>query len=305
MTPRRGSGDRPRDHPGNTGLTPAQRIDARIEELGDWRGELLARLRRIVQDADPQVVEEWKWRGVPVWEHDGILCTGEIYRNHVKLTFHNGAALADPSQLFNSSLAGNTRRAIDFSQGAPIDERALKALVRSAVSWNKARSDARAGKPRTSATKPGANPARKARAEPARTKVRLLAGGNPQIAKADGDAPVQAYIAALSGWQRERAQRVDAIVVKTLPDVRKAVKWNSPLYGVEGQGWFLGVHVFTRYLKLAFFRGASLRPVPPGTSKDEHTRYLDLHEDHDLDEQQLARWVKQAAALPGWVTNKR
>ena len=119
--------------------SPSQLIDARIKELGDWRGELLARLRALVKDADPDVVEEWKWRGVPVWEHDGILCTGETYKNIVKMTFFKGAALKDPSGLFNSSLEGNTRRAIDFHEGEEIDEDALKALVRAAVVLNEAK----------------------------------------------------------------------------------------------------------------------------------------------------------------------
>ena len=137
-----------------------------------------------------------------------------------------------------------------------------------------------------------------------RAKVVLLSGGNPQIAKADGTAPVAAYIAALSGWKRDLAKRLDALIVRTVPGVHKAVKWNSPFYGIEGQGWFLSVHVFTRYLKVAFFRGTSLRPVPPGTSKSEDTRYVDIHEDDEPDDAQMASWVKQAAALPGWVTNK-
>jgi len=131
-------------------------------------------------------------------------------------------------------------------------------------------------------------------------KPRLLAGGNPQIAKADGDAPVQAYIAAMPGWKRDVGRRLDALIVRTVPGVRKAVKWNSPFYGVEGQGWFLGIHCFTKYVKLAFFRGTSLRPVPLGESKDKNTRYLDIHEDDKLDEAQLAAWVKQASQLPGW-----
>ena len=134
-----------------------------------------------------------------------------------------------------------------------------------------------------------------------RKRAVLLAGGNPQIAMADGDAPVRAYIAALDGWKRKLAKRLDALIVRTVPNVRKAVKWNSPLYGIEGQGWFLSIHTFTRYLKLAFFRGTSLRPPPPGASKNQGTRYLDLHEDDALDEAQLASWIKQAAALPGWT----
>ena len=117
-------------------------IDARIEELGDWRGELLGRLRALVKEADPEVVEEWKWRGVPVWEHDGILCTGETYKSVVKMTFAKGASLEDPSGLFNSSLEGNTRRAIDFHEGEEIDEEALKALVGAAVSLNESKASA-------------------------------------------------------------------------------------------------------------------------------------------------------------------
>jgi hypothetical protein len=119
--------------------SPSQLIDARIKELGDWRGEMLRRLRSLVKEADPEVVEEWKWRGVPVWEHDGIICTGETYKNVVKMTFAKGATLKDPSGLFNSSLDGNTRRAIDFHEGEQIDEEALKTLVRAAVTLNKSR----------------------------------------------------------------------------------------------------------------------------------------------------------------------
>jgi len=119
-----------------TSSSPAQRIDARIEELGDWRGEMLSRLRALVKEADPEVIEEWKWRGVPVWEHDGMICTGETYKTIVKMTFAKGAALKDPSGLFNSSLDGNTRRAVDFHEGEKINEKALKALVRAAVTLN-------------------------------------------------------------------------------------------------------------------------------------------------------------------------
>ena len=119
------------------GESPSQLIDARIKELGDWRGKMLGRLRTLVKEADPEVVEEWKWRGVPVWSHDGLICTGETYKNVVKMTFAKGAALEDPSGLFNSSLEGNTRRAIDFHEGGEIDDEALKTLVRAAVALNK------------------------------------------------------------------------------------------------------------------------------------------------------------------------
>lgn len=144
-----------------------------------------------------------------------------------------------------------------------------------------------------------------ARKRPApKKKVVLLSGGNPQIAKADGNAPVQAYIAALPGWKKPLAKRLDALIVKTMPGVQKAVKWNSPFYGVKDRGWFLSLHAFTRYIKIAFFRGASLMPVPPGPSKDKNVRYLDVYEDDELDEAQFAKWVKQAAALPGWEPGK-
>ena len=134
-----------------------------------------------------------------------------------------------------------------------------------------------------------------------RSKPILLAGGNPQIAKADGDAPVQAYIAALPGWKRDVGRRLDALIARTVPGVLKAVKWNSPFYGVEGQGWFLSFHTFTSYVKVGFFRGTSLRPLPSGEYKNKGMRYLDIHKDDQLDDAQLATWIRQAAALPGWV----
>ena len=132
-------------------------------------------------------------------------------------------------------------------------------------------------------------------------KPKLLAGGNPQIAKADGPEPVQAYIAAMPGWKSEIGRRLDALVVRTLPDVRQAVRWNSPFYGVEGKGWFLSFHCFTRYIKLTWFDGESLRPLPPGELKDPSARALDIYEDDGLDEDLMASWVRQAADLPGWV----
>jgi len=128
----------------------------------------------------------------------------------------------------------------------------------------------------------------------------LVSGGNPQIAMADGDAPVQAYIAAMPGWKRKVGHRLDAVISHTLPNVSKAVKWNSPLYGVEGEGWFLSFHCFTKYVKVTFFRGTSLRPVPPGASKQKSVRYLDIHQNDVVDEEQLSSWIRQAASLPGW-----
>ncbi|WP_312163773.1 DUF1801 domain-containing protein [Phenylobacterium sp.] len=128
---------------------------------------------------------------------------------------------------------------------------------------------------------------------------KLLSGGNPQIPKGEGDAPVQAYIAAMPGWKRQVGARLDALIVAAVPGVRKAVKWNSPLYGGPGEGWFLGLHCFARYIKVSFFRGAGLEPVPPVASKHAQVRYLHIYEDKPLDEAQFTDWVQQAAALPG------
>jgi hypothetical protein len=150
-------------------------------------------------------------------------------------------------------------------------------------------------------SKKPASVAKTAPAKRAAAKPVLLAGGNPQIAKGYGNAPVQAYIAGMPGWKRDVGRRLDALIERTVPGVRKAVKWNSPFYGAGGEdnGWFLNFHCFTRYIKVAFFRGASLRPLPPGASKHREVRYLDIHEDDAVDEAQLAAWVKQASRLPG------
>lgn len=264
------------------GRTASERIDTRIDELGDWRGETLSHVRKLIKQADPKVVEEWKWNN-PVWSHDGIICTGESYKSAVKLTFAKGASLKDPAKLFNSSLGGGTRRAIDIREDDKIDVRSFKALIRAAVELNTQISKKKpaAAKARTSAKKPA-----------------VLSGGNPQIAKAEGDAPVRAYIAAMPGWKRDVGRRLDALIERTVPNVRKAVKWNSPFYGIEGKGWFVSFHVFTRYVKVTFFRGTSLRPPPPG-GKSKEGRWIDVHED-DLDETQMAKWIRQAASLPGW-----
>ncbi len=268
---------------GRSSSPPAARlIDERIRELGGWRGETLARMRAMILDAVPGITEEWKWNN-PVWSHNGIVCTGEAYTKVVKLTFAKGAGLPDPSGLFNSSLEGNTRRAIDIREGETINGRAFKAIVKAAAACN--------GKP-TKTAKGGV-----AESGP----VRLLSGGNPQIAKADGDVPVQAYIAAMPGWKSDLGRRLDAVITRSVPGVRKAVRWNSPFYGVEGLGWFLSFHVFNRYVKVTFFKGASLRPVPPGAGKDKEARWIDIHENDMFEEALMAKWVKQAAALPGWT----
>lgn len=162
-------------------------------------------------------------------------------------------------------------------------------------------------KPEQATENEAAEPVLEKRARPRKSALKaqpgevvLLSGGNPQIAKGYGDAPVQAYIAAMPGWKSDVGRRLDAIIERTVPGARKAVKWNSPFYGVEGQdqGWFLGFHCLTTYVKVAFFRGASLSPVPPGASKQKDVRYLDIHEG-ELDEAQFAAWVKQASQLPG------
>jgi len=131
-------------------------------------------------------------------------------------------------------------------------------------------------------------------------KPTLLSGGNPQIAKADGDAPVQAFIAAMPGWKRDVGRRLDALIMSSAPGARKAIRWNSPFYGMKGRGWFLSFHCFAKYVKVAFFRGTSLRPLPPGESKQKEVRYLDIHKNDRLDEALIGGWVKQASRLPGW-----
>jgi hypothetical protein len=264
-------------------------IDAKIIALPDWRGATLARLRALVQQALPDAVEEWKWN-TPVWSAGGgIVCTGEVYKQVVKLTFPKGAALPDPAELFNSSLEGKVRRAIDFGEGAKPNTKALKALFQAAAAANGG---------------PPANTAPKKTAKPKTPEPKLLVGGNPQVAKADGNAPVQAFIAAIPGWKQAMAQQVDALVDRAVPEVCKAVKWNSPFYGVPGQGWFLSFHCHTRYLKLAFFKGAALKPLPPEASKQPEVRYLHLHEHDTIDEALLLGWLRQASALPGWNPSK-
>ena len=139
-------------------------------------------------------------------------------------------------------------------------------------------------------------------ARSSKRKPALLSGDNPQIAKADGDAPVQAYIAAIPGWKQKVARDLDALIARTVPVVTKAVKWNSPFYGIEGNGWFVSFHCFTKYVKVTFFKGTSLRPVPPGESKHKEVRYLDIRETDKLDTKLVASWIRQASKLPGWMS---
>ncbi len=262
----------------------------------DWRADILNRIRALIARAAPDAIEEVKWRkpsnnmrGVPVWSHPdvsgklAIICTGETYKAAVKLTFPHGAAIPDPARLFNASLEG-TRRAIDLHEGDTLNDKAFIALIRAAIATS---------------TPPSSKPKRSAQPK----APRLLSGGNPQIAKGEGDAPVRAYIDAMPDWKRDVGRRVDAIIQRAVPNVRKAVKWNSPLYGIRGQGWFVALHCYTKFVRLTFFNGTSLDPMPPGPSKTKAARHLDIHEGelgHDLRESQLAAWFKQASALPGW-----
>jgi hypothetical protein len=254
----------------------------------DWRAATMARVRELIMKADPAMTEDRKWKkpsnptGVPVWSHDGIVCTGETYKAVVKLTFAHGASLPDPTGLFNASLEGNTRRAIDLHEGEMVNATAFKALIKAAVAHN--------ARP-TRITRP---PLKKDE-----RGVVLLSGGNPQIAKGYGNEPVDAYLDALPGWKQNVGRRLDAIITRTIPNVYKAVKWNTPLYGFDGQSWFLGFHCITKYIKVSFFRGTSLRPMPPEESKQKEVRYFHVHEDEQIDEAQFARWVLQASELPG------
>jgi hypothetical protein len=187
----------------------SQKIDAMIDAVGDWRGKRLAEIRKLIHEVDPEVIEEWKWMGTPVWSHEGMYVLANPHKGKVKVTFFHGAQLSDPKKLFNAGLDGNKWRAIDLHEGDKIDKAAFKALLREAIAYNTTHSvpkskGSRGSKPKKTKSK----------------KTKLLSGGNPQIAKADGDAPVQAYIAAMPGWKRELGVRLDAIV-------HKAVKWNS------------------------------------------------------------------------------
>jgi hypothetical protein len=269
--------------------SPSDLIDARIASLGDWRGEMLTQIRAMIHEAAPDVVEQVKWRkptnpsGVPVWEHDGILCTGETYKDKVKITFARGAALEDPAGLFNASLNGNLRRAIDIHEGDKLNKAAFKKLIRAAVKLNNAGKSTKKTQPKATGGK----------------QPKLLSGGNPQIPKGDGDAPVQAYIAAMPGWKRDAGRALDALIMRTAPKARKAVRWNSPFYGMADNGWFLSFHCFAKYIKVTFLNGDSLDPLPPVSSKVAGTRYFHLHEGETLDEKQFTRWLKQASGLPG------
>ncbi|MEO8270221.1 MAG: DUF1801 domain-containing protein, partial [Aureliella sp.] len=184
-----------------------------------------------------------------------------------------------------------TRRAIDYHEGEEIDAKALKAIIRAAVILNTSKESAKSRK--------------KTKDKQVATKPTLLSGGNPQIAKADGDNSVQAYIAAMPAWKGGVGRQLDTLIQRTVPGVRKAVKWNSPFYGIEGQGWFVSFHCITKYVKVAFFSGTSLRPRPPIESKQPDVRYLHIHENDVIDEKLVASWILQASKLPGWLSHTR
>ena len=253
-------------------MNASSKIDKKIADLGDWRGERLSEFRKLILEADPEAVEEWKWQNSAVWSHDGVVAAAKVTKVKVRLTFAHGASLPDPGKLFNASLDADTMRTIELFEGDAIDALALQALVREAVAYN--------------GSQDGAGPV-------------LLSGGNPQIPKGEGVAPVQAYIAAMPGWKSDVGRRLDDLIARNVPDVRKAVRWNSPWYGVEGMGWFLSYHVFSRYVKVTFLNGASLNPAPPGSGKDPDARWVNVYEG-ELNEEQMEAWVRQAAALPGW-----
>jgi hypothetical protein len=168
---------------------------------------------------------------------------------------------------------------------------------------SKKTTNARTAATKTTARKTAKSPAKEMPVRDAgradSSSPKLLSGGNPQIPKGDGDAPVQAYLAAMPGWKSDTGRRLDELIVRTVPHVRKAVRWNSPFYGVEGEGWFLSFHCFTKYIKIVFLRGTSLKPLPPVESKDPNTRYFHIYENEPLDEEQLAQWIRQSAKLPG------
>lgn len=267
-----------------------------------WQADMLDRVRSLIRSTLPDIIEERKWKkpsnamqGIPVWSLDGIICTGETYKTTMKLTFPKGAALPDPAKLFNASLEGNSRRAIDLHEGDTLNTKAFATLLRAAAAANV--------KP-PNPLKPKAKPASKTKPL---AKVKLLSGDNPQIAKAYGDTPVQRYLAAIPGWKRVTAERIDALIEQAVPKVRKAVKWNSPLYAAPSapeSEWFLSMHCFAKYVKIAFFRGTSLSPIPPGESKQPEVRYLDIREDDStnsgsaFNDKQFIAWVKAASRLP-------
>jgi hypothetical protein len=252
---------------------------------------ILRALRAFVRAAAPGLEESVKW-GNGCWLADGApVAYAYADRDHVQFGFIRGASLRDPRGLLQGK--GRFVRHAKVRRREDIDRAAFGALLRQAVRLGGV---VRKG----GASAKAADRARSTRAAKARKAPVLLSGGNPQIQKGDGDGPVRAYLDAMPGWKREAGRRLDALVVRTLPGVRKAVRWNSPFYGTAEGGWFLSFHCITRYLKVGFLNGSSLRPLPPVASKDPNTRYLHLHEGDALDEDLVTGWIRQAASLPGW-----
>jgi hypothetical protein len=269
-------------------LAPSDAVTAYIDAAPEPARTRLRTLRAVVSREAPNAIVRMAY-GVPTWHQTENLIHMGAFARHIGLYPGSEAIKAFADELESFSTSKGTIQ-LPHDRDLPVE------LVRRITRWRLER---------VSGKRPAkARPARgsaKAKAATSRVApVKRLSGGNPQLAKAEGDAPVQAYIAAMPDWKRAIGTRLDALIVSNVPHVRKAVKWNSPFYGVEGQGWFLSFHVFAHYVKVTFFRGSSLRPLPPGVSKHEAVRYLDLREG-ELDEAQVARWVRQAAALPGWV----
>ncbi len=271
---------------GSQGQSASELISNRIAELGDWRGETLGRMRKLIKEADPDVVEEWKWMGTPVWSHDGIICTGESYKNVVKLTFSKGASLMDPARLFNSSLDGNVRRAIDIHEGDTVDASAFKALVRQAVALNSS------GKSKAS--------------KRATTTMKKSKSGSKE--GEEGDSPAQlidARIKELSDWRGETLARVRALIREADPDVVEEVKWRKPsnMLGVpvwEHDGIICTGETYRDKVKLTFVRGASLDD-PSGlfnsSLEGNVRRAIDIREGDKIDEKALKALIRAAAAL--------
>ncbi len=256
----------------------SKQTNENIASFDDWRGPILAEIRDLVWEADPEVVEDSKPMGCPTWSHTGIFAVSTASDDQVRISFANGSKLSDPENLLKYTPKGDTWWAIELNEGDEIDDHAFKELVQRAVTYNI--------KNKPSYIKEAAGPI-------------LLSGGNPQIPKGDGDAPVQAYIALMPEWKRELGCRIDDLIEQIVPNVQKAMRWNSPFYGVKAKGWFLSYHVFDKYLKVTFLNGASLNPIPSGGGKDPDSRWINIIE-NEFDTAQMSDWVRQSAAMPGW-----
>lgn len=268
-------------------------VAAYIEAAAEPARTRIETLRSIIREEAPDAVERIAY-GLPTWHRGENLLHLGAFARHVGVYPGPAAieAFADELKSFSTSKGAIQ---LPHDRDLPVD------LVRRIVRWRL--EHLTEDRPPRAKSGPKAPPrvAEKVKSSAREAKaVKLLSGGNPQIAKAEGNAPVQAYIDAMPGWKRHVGKRLDELIARSVPSARKAVKWNSPFYGIDGQGWFLSFHVFTRCVKVTFFRGTSLRPLPPGTSKHKDVRHVDIHED-DLDEVQMAKWVRQAAALPGWI----